>query len=299
MGAGAMAEHAIPVDLFNPGQVFACLGLLEAAEVLLGEAEGGFDWSNEGNVNFHLRAEGEQNPVAEVLAFLAEAEVFSQAPHGSALSTEKWDVPGPPPEGHRPPDEYPFPVPRSPATCVALLRDRSGRELTIDHWGDATERDNVKFWAGAAGYPGAALLRDALDLIRSQLAAAGDDPFAVSAPQSSSFRFDWRRDYIPLEVGFSPNIHGDITMLGFPLVEILAAIGLGASRPRRIEKLEYIYGVIGTDGQPVYYPLVLLRAALGAPALPFPCRFFRMHLGWPGQENQARCILDVTEEVET
>ncbi len=35
-----MAEATIPVDLRNPGQVFACLGLMEAAEVLLGPAEG-------------------------------------------------------------------------------------------------------------------------------------------------------------------------------------------------------------------------------------------------------------------
>src|SRR6266568_4243039 len=42
-----MAEARIPIDLFNPGQVFACLGFLEAADTLLGDARGGFDWSNE------------------------------------------------------------------------------------------------------------------------------------------------------------------------------------------------------------------------------------------------------------
>jgi CRISPR-associated protein Csx14 len=35
-----MSEAVIPVDLFNPGQVFASLGFLEAADVLLGDAEG-------------------------------------------------------------------------------------------------------------------------------------------------------------------------------------------------------------------------------------------------------------------
>ena len=30
-----MADASIPVDLFNPGQVFACLGFMEAAELLL------------------------------------------------------------------------------------------------------------------------------------------------------------------------------------------------------------------------------------------------------------------------
>ena len=33
-----MAEERIPVDLTNPGHVFACLGFLEAADVLLGDA---------------------------------------------------------------------------------------------------------------------------------------------------------------------------------------------------------------------------------------------------------------------
>ncbi len=69
-----MAEASIPVDLFNPGQVFACLGFLEAADVLLGDASGGFDWSDV-NVKFRLRAAGEENPVAAVMAFLATTEV--------------------------------------------------------------------------------------------------------------------------------------------------------------------------------------------------------------------------------
>ena len=33
-----MSEAFIPVDLYNPGQVFACLGFMEAADILLGGA---------------------------------------------------------------------------------------------------------------------------------------------------------------------------------------------------------------------------------------------------------------------
>ena len=40
-----MAESTIPVDLLNPGQVFACLGILEMADVLLGDATAAFDWT--------------------------------------------------------------------------------------------------------------------------------------------------------------------------------------------------------------------------------------------------------------
>ncbi len=291
-----MAEAEIPVDLFNPGQVFACLGFLEAADLLLGDAEGGFDWSDETDVTFRLQAAGQKNPIAAVLEFLAMAEVASIAPACSQQSTEKWKVPTVSLERDAP---FPFPDPPSPATLPALLTAANSAPLTIDHWGDATGRDNVKFWAGSGGYPGAALALDALNLVRDRLIDAVDDPFSLSAPQSSSFRLDWRRDYIPMDIGFSPNDHGELTMLGFPLVEILAAIGLGNARPKRLErhnKLNYRYGVIGASAVEALFSPIFLRAALGGTKLPFSQRIFRMRLDWPGQENQARCITDVIEE---
>ena len=288
-----MADAQIPVDLTNPGQVFACLGFLEVADIILGDAEGGFDWSGEAAVKFRLRAKGEENPVKAVLGFLAEANVRSVAPAGSSLSTEKWQV------GtilSKPEEPFPYPEPSSPATLPAILFAANKPSIQIDHWGDATRRDNVKFWAGAGGYPGAALARDALALAREQIREAVDEPFSLSVMQRSSFRFDWRRDYIPIDVGFSPNAHGTLDMIGFPLVEILAAIGLGNARPERLEKLAYRYAVIeARQDRPLFAP-PLLRAALGCADLPFPRRIFRMRLGWPGQENQARCITEVIEE---
>jgi len=286
-----MAEATIPVDPFNPGQVFACLGFLEAADILLGGAEGGFAWDDaSADVTFTVRAAGDEDPVAAVLTFVAQAEVASLAPHESANATEKWKVPtsilatGAP---------FPYPDPASPATLPAVLR-AGDRAIVINYWGDATERDNVKFWAGAAGYPGAALARDALDLARPVMDQAREAPFSLSAVQSSSFRFDWRRDYIPMDVGFSPNDHSDVKMTGFPLVELLAAIGVTHARPLRVNRLTYRYGIIGNDN--VLLAPMFLRGALGCARLPFRTRTFRMALGWPGQEGQARCITDVTEE---
>ncbi|MFN3351887.1 type I-U CRISPR-associated protein Cas8c [Pseudorhodoplanes sp.] len=287
-----MAEHAIPVDLHNPGQVFACLGFLEAADVLLGDAEGGFDWSNAAGALFKLRANGNRNPFEVVLEFLANAEVSSVAPPDSKYGTEKWEIPTKALAEGQP---FPIAVPPSPATLPALLVV-GDNALTVDHWGDSTDRDNVKFWAGSGGYPGAALMRDALSLVRGQIKDAVSDPFALAAPQSSSFRFDWRRDYIPMDVGFSPNEHDELTMVGFPLVEILAAIGLTNARPKRINKLKYQYGVVAAPDPHRLLSPIFLRAALGGSELPFPRRLFHMELGWPGQENQARCITDVIEE---
>ncbi|MEZ5402737.1 MAG: type I-U CRISPR-associated protein Cas8c [Bryobacteraceae bacterium] len=295
-----MAHASIPVDLFNPGQVFASIGLLEAAEILCGPATGSFDWTDEANTRFHLSAAGEASPVQAVLEFLAQATVESIAPGSSNLDTAKWSVKTQHSESG---DPFPFPLPDSPATLPAMLT-ANGTNIAITHWGEdrrITGRDNVKFWAGSGGYPGAGLARDALDLIRTRCAEAAEDPFAVAAEQSSSFRLDWRRDYVPMEIGFSLNAHSTIATVGYPIVELLAAIGLTNARPFRESALEFRYGVIASL-DPAAQPLdiSLLRAALGgATALPFPQRTFCMHLDWPGQENQAKCIVRVIEEQST
>lgn len=304
-----MGDASIPVDLFNPGQVFACLGFLEAADVLLGDAKGGFDWSDEANVRFRMCAKEDENPFSVVLSFLASAKVISLAPPTSRNSTEKWAVPT---EVLSADGAFPFPDPSSPATLPAVLEgtrsaaDATAIRLAIDHWGDTTSRDTVKFWGGAAGYPGAALARDAIHLVRNCCNSASD-PFNLSAEQSSSFRLDWRRDYIPIDAGFSLNSHsGRIVAVGFPLVEILAAIGLSNARPKRIHVLEYKYGVIGSDvrtvgrrNESILFEPVLVRVALGGSDFPFVrrgYRIFRMRLGWPAKEGQARAITAVTEE---
>lgn len=292
-----MAEASIPVDLLNPGQVFACIGFAEASEVLRGDAEGCFDWSNHDAARFHLRTSGSENPIEHVLRFLSQAAVIAEAPHGSAnvaVWGKSWgDQPRELPKGA----PYSSADPESPATLVTVLRSSQG-ELRLDHWAD-TVRDNVKFWAGAGGYPGAALARDALELIHDRAVASVNDPFALAVPQSSSFRLDWRRDYVPIDAGFSLNAHGGaVQTVGYPLVELLGAIGLTHARPRRLaSKLEYRYGVVGTSRQVVWLPLAFLRAALGAPALPFETRHFHMLLSWPGKEGQARAITQVTEGV--
>jgi CRISPR-associated protein Csx14 len=285
---------SIPVDLLNPGQVFACLGFLEAADVLCGPSLGGFDWAEPGAARFVVRSAAVEDPIREVLAFLETATLLSLAPAGSGLTTADWGVDTRTVEIGSP---FPVPQPKSPAPLPATLT-RADRQLTVDHWADGTRRDNVKFWAGAAGYPGVGLLRDALALVPRPFPSHAADPFAVSAIMSSSFRFDWRRDYIPIDIGFSLNAHGAMTPRGFPLVEVLAAIGMSHARPARVDprdKLAYRYAVL--SARPGLLPPVLHRAALGgADDLPFPSRTFRMNLSWPGQEGQARCITTVAEE---
>ena len=126
-----MAEASIPVDLTNPGQVFACLGFVEAAEVLLGEARGGFDWRDPADVHFRLAARGGDDPVVRVLRFLDEATVTSFAPAISPHSTDKWKI-----ETEKD-DSRVFPFRDSgPDVLPARLSDGTGKDIEIDHWGD-------------------------------------------------------------------------------------------------------------------------------------------------------------------
>ena len=127
-----MAEASIQVDLLNPGQVFACLGFLEAAETLLGNAHVGFDWSDEANIRFRLSAGGNDNPVETVLAFLAESSVGSVAPAGTELTTDSWDVATSRLAADSP---FPFPLPDSPATLPAVFygAQTDGVQITVDH----------------------------------------------------------------------------------------------------------------------------------------------------------------------
>ncbi len=299
-----MGEASIPVDLLNPGQVFACLGFLEAADILLGDATGGFDWTDESNVRFRLLADGDDSPIETVLCFLRDAEVTSRSATELGLATSGWSVET---SQYSSDEPFPFPPPASPATLTAVLSVAEPehklleKSIEISHWGDSrveTGRDNVKFWAGAAGYPGAALARDSLDLVREMIAVSVDDPFGVWAEQSSSFRLDWRRDYIPLDIGFSLNAHSGprFKTVGYPIVEIMAAIGLTHARPEFLGKLHYRYGALGVSADGDLFDPFFLRASLGAPDLPLPQRTFRMNLGWPGKEGQARCITTVYEE---
>lgn len=293
-----MAESAIPIDLLNPGHVFACLGIMEAADLLLGGAAGAFDWHDGRETTFRVAATGADPPVERVMQFLEEAKVVTRVP-AQSKNLDAWKTSwGTAPEVEDPGTPFPFPDPSSPATLPILLRDDAGDAIACDYWGDATKRDNVKFWAGAAGYPGAAVVRDALRLAREKAHQSANNPFALAAAQTNSFRFDWRRDYIPVQDGFSPNRHDDISMVGFPVVEVLAAIGMTNARPHRKTKLEYRYGVLGCEEGQLLDPM-FHRAALGAETAPVPGRPFRrfvMRLDWPGREGDARSITQVSEE---
>jgi len=74
-----MNPASIPVDLRNPGQVFACLGLMEMTEVLNGPCMMRFNYSsNETLCRFEL--DTSEDCIEKAVRFLARCKVVAIAP---------------------------------------------------------------------------------------------------------------------------------------------------------------------------------------------------------------------------
>lgn len=294
-----MVEASIPVDLFNPGQVFACLGFLEAADVLLGDAEGGFDWSHEADVRFRLRAAGDENPFAVVLKFLAEAEIRRCAPvgyadppknkkKGSAEDDEDFVADGPLCRSET------FPSPKADRMALPIRLDASQRPcIDLAHWADGSGRNDFKLYAGnrSAASIAHAMLRGTrekpkkkqsvgdvktrgIDALRS---ASRHDleakPFDVLTLMRGSFNFDPRGAWTAIDAGYSPNDqkHG---VAASPVLEILAAVGLEHARPDEDETRRVRYGVWSG-----LVPPILARRVLAGTGVAVPLRTFRFTFG--------------------
>ena len=304
-----MAEHAIPVDLYNPGQVFACLGFIEGADVLLGEAHGGFDWSDPENVIFHIEAEGDRNPVAAVLEFLAEAEPRRWVPTGYVEDKAK--------KGDDHDDEADqgaegkievcteapsatFPAANGDRMSLPIRFGGGNRPVVeLGHWSDGSGRNSFKLYAGnrsAEGIARAMLLgvrekpkkKQTIGDIRSkgvrQLWEERKDdliarPFDVLTPMGGSFNFDPRGAWTAIDAGYSLNDQGH-QVESSPIVEFLAAWGLEYARPDEFETRKVRYSAWGIRLAPI-----LARAALCGSIGTVPCQRFVFRLDMSGKNK--------------
>lgn len=312
-----MAETAIPVDLFNPGQVFACLGFLEAADVLLGEAEGGFDWSDEANVRFRLRAAGEQNPVAVVLEFLAETDPKRWGPTGyadppkkkGAASEEEDDDAFGEEGGAEPPASSldlsdTFPAEQGDRMTLPIRLGGGNRPLVeLGHWADGSSRESFKLYAGnrsadkiartmlkgvrakptkkqrETNQPGHLKAKGIAPLWDEDRTRMTADPFGALTAMGGSFNFDPRGAWTAIDAGYSPNEHKH-PVNASPVVEFLAAWGLEHARPDEFELRQVRYAAWG-----VLLPPILARPALVGAIPTLPSRHFRFELYLSGKNK--------------
>lgn len=291
-----MGETSFPVDLWNPGQVLACLGFLEAAETLLGDAAGGFLGHDSSNPRFHLKAAGQENPVVTVLNFLADASLTRLAPEGYS------DGGG---EDRESSDQEPlemvksFPAGEGDRMALPIRLTAMGRSVSLNHWADKSSRESFKLYAGnrsAYKIAGAMIrgvrknpkknqregdlkTRGVLQMWTEHREKMLESPLEVVTPMGGSFNFDPRGAWTAIDAGYSPNDQGD-AVAGSPLVEILAAWGLENSRPVEYDTRKVRYFIWGA-----MLPLILARIALTQRLPDVPARAFRFGLALAGKNK--------------
>lgn len=308
-----MVATSIPVDLFNPGQILACMGFLEAADYLLSDAEARFDWSDEADVRFDLRAAGEDDPFTVVLEFLSRACVLSLAPKGytippgkrktkkSGLSPQEKDEDGDRSSARKLELSDTFPGKEVDRMALPVrLRDGATSLADLTHWADGSSRNGFKLYAGN---------RSAYDIVRAMLRGTrkkptkknpggeiitlgvsalyesdseklAASPFDVTTRMGGSFNFDPRGAWTPLDAGYSPN-QQQHWVTASPVVEILAVWGLEHARPDEYETRRVRYSVWSD-----FLPPILVRPLLGCGAIPgISARRFRFELDLSGKNK--------------
>lgn len=307
---------SIPVDLKSPGQVLACMGFLEAAEILLGGVAAHFDWC-EAQAMFVLRADGDKNPFEVVLEFLAKAAVIELTPigyvEGGAADggDENEDTTTSEPEDNEGSDgddtgevqgrgtSPAFPSGEGNRNALPIQLVDDGRSLLVSHWADGSSRDDFKLYSGnrSANRIATQMLQGMRakpkknqsigdlknhglrQLWQEQREALLNAPFDIVTPMGGSFNFDPRGAWTAIDAGYSPNTQKD-GIAASPVVEILAAIGLEHARLDQYEPRRVRYAVWGAP-----LPPMLARAALSGADLKAPIRRFEFELALSGKNK--------------
>ena len=317
---------SIPVDLKSPGQVLACMGFIEAAEVLLGGVEAHFAWSDL-QPTFVLRADGYKNSFEVVFEFLSKAKIRELTPlgyvEGGAADGddggEADGTPSDPEDGVESDDDSPsevqgrvaspaFPSGEGDRNSLPVQLVGDGHRLTVSHWADGSSRDEFKLYSGnrSANRIATQMLqgvrakpkkkqsigdlknRGLQQLWQEQRATLLAAPFDLVTPMGGSFNFDPRGAWTAIDAGYSPNTQKD-GIAASPVVELLAAIGLEHARPDQYETRQVRYAVWGHP-----LPPMLARAAFAGADLKVPLRRFAFELVLSGKNKLATFAQEAT-----
>ncbi len=231
------------MDPLNPGQFFACCGLLELIDLDEPGALGRFKL-------------GAGRP--RVAEFIVDCSVRLEELL-SRLSNAQPDF------------EETF---EEASICPATI-PYGGAHIVLDWWLKEFRDKTVKLkcWAGQVTTRN--LFCDLLPMIDGS--GSGEDVFERARMSKSKFGVDPRSAWSALNFGFSPNEHGSDAAT-FPAVEILAAIGLQGFRPDAERRSGVSYSVWL---EPL--PAVLARQAFRAPWSGLPHRKFAFSIAKRGQ----------------
>ncbi len=230
----------VAVDPANPGQFFACCGLLELADRLWGGAEG---WFADGRFYIDTR-----DTLTELLQVLVarEPEEVTRLPNG--LEVKRLIAPLRLTFGGDPPVAFTL-------DSWMTVRVESGQVIAAanppwNFW--SGQQTSLRIWTA---------LRAALaDQLRTLDPADAETLFTRRVLLSGRFGFDPGAAWNALDVGFSPNEQG-IEVESSAAVELLAAVGVQRFRPQMADdRQSFVYA---TWGRPLA-PAVAAAAAAGA-----------------------------------
>jgi len=203
------ANITLPVDLTNPGQIFACCGLLELADRLWPGAEG---WFGKRTFSIHTVDQSKSLPelMAEVRSMIFEVGDDTEGDEDDSGED-------------------------APAVAPIYLQWKNNeRAIQLDWWSEKS----IKPWAGSMKER--VILRAMLDAVDpSKTDPFGDlKPVLYKSPSKKNpakkepFYFDPRRGNKshPLDSGFSPDTH-HMQSECCPALEALCFIGLQRARP--------------------------------------------------------------------
>jgi CRISPR-associated protein Csx14 len=228
-----MNKLHLTIDPCNPGQFYACCGLLELFEIAGIETLSHFDldWHRPRVAEFVL-----ESPTKIGIRDLAHA--VKQAKYRALPSPVSGDV--------------------GDATA-AISTSIFGRDYTLDWWLDEYREKTspLKMWAG--NQTSIDIVQVLTDLIPLELP---DAVLNATGMTTTRFSVDPRPSWLglALHLGYSTNERlkaTDKRALSYPVVEMFAAFGLQACRPLRLGRRDYQYGMWLDD---LAYPVSALVA---------------------------------------
>ena len=247
----ADSDIEVDVDLRNPGQFFACCGILELAARLWPGSEGWFARTELG-ASFHVATSGGSDaPLAKIVQALCGHET---------LVTIADDDEG---IGDMQADRQPV-----------MLMSPFG--LRLDWWLDAYgegDKSELKVWAGQqTPVRNLSALQDIWRKINAaQPECVGSRALFSQRWPETGMGFDPSSSWKAIDVGFSPD-EQQINVLTSPAVEILAAIGLQRCRPERFgdRGRNFIYRAWAEPLEIVVAPAAIAGATRAVLARIFP-----------------------------
>jgi CRISPR-associated protein Csx14 len=196
-------DITLNVDTRNPGQFYACCGLLEISSRIWPESEAWFEVTARGSRYRIATNSGDNEPLVEIVRRVSEPDTVVESDAESYAP------------GLRPLLLIPF-------------------DLRLDWWiEDGVQKSPLKMWAGQQ------TPQRIMSDMQAQLShlKPGHDLLYQQRPMKGRWGVDAASSWTARSVGYSPD-EQNMPWIAHPGTEVFAAIGLQRCRPLRIEGMK-------------------------------------------------------------